>query len=890
MSDSQRPAHSVKLVDKRLLRGPNRHANHPVLVATIDEGDSGNANARDDGMATRLQAMLAPHAEAGSGACAATLGGAVAWTSTVLQRAAGSAVADPVAADPVTGVPGRWRVVVAYEHEAVASQALALALEWVAAARDGTETTGREARLRMLRALAARESPSPMQASLIAAAARRGVPVLRLADDPRLLQFGWGARAQRVFGGASTGTGQVATDLTGDRALTREMLAQAGLPVPRGEIVGDRDAAVAVASRLGRTVVLKPARRVRASRSAHGTRAEQLAARGITLGVAGDDAVRAAFDRAAGHGRRVLVERHIAGGSWRAHVVADRVLSVERLDRRPTEGDSHGNGNGNGTGCAVERAAPEASARLPEGTARACVRAARAIGLDAAAVDFICADIAQPLESVRGAVIAVRAAPDAPMTEAAADAFLESLLATPHGGARAGPLDDAGDGRIPLIAVTGTNGKTTTTLAIAHIVQCAGLTTGVTTTEGVFIAGQPVTRGDCTGYFSARTVLTDPQVQAAVLETARGGLAKRGLAFDRSTVGVVLNVQGDHLGQDGIRTIEELAHLKGLVARTAGRAVVLNADDPLCVPMAAQRPPGCEAVYFSMRPPMSTPAPAVAAHLAGGGRAVLLGQDADGQETIALVQAGSPAVPLALVDRLPMTFGGLARHNVANALAAVAATWAAGFPVERIRAGLAAFRPGEAANPLRLNVFRVGGTTVVVDYAHNRGACAAIIATARALSGGRVVGIVSAPGDRIDEELDEVGRVAARGFDEVVVYEKDDKRGRAPGEITRRIGEGARHAGIDPARLHTVGDQRAAIRAGLALCRPGDLLVYAGATDIRDLHEAAAAPVDELVIVERRSPLAADGRPTAPGPTERRVDRRPYLLTKSASSSISTSR
>lgn len=370
-------------------------------------------------------------------------------------------------------------------------------------------------------------------------------------------------------------------------------------------------------------------------------------------------------------------------------------------------------------------------------------------------------------------------------------------------------------GRIPVIAVTGTNGKTTTTLMIAHIVGQAGLGTGVTTTEGVFVAGERLLEGDCAGFHSARRVLESDLVDIAVLETARGGILKRGLAFDACAVGVVLNVSGDHLGLDGIETIEQLAQVKTVVARSASSAVVLNADDRRCVAMAAQLRDGVDVIYFSTVPDHAV----LQQHLAAGRRAAYL------QDGALVLDDGARRHRLAMARELPAALQGHALHNVANALAAAAAAMAVGFSAEQIAAGLRSFVSDAAQNPLRCNVYQIAGTTVIVDYAHNGAAWDALAAMARSMSGGRRLAVLTAPGDRRDADLYQLGRACGEGFDELYVYEADP-RGRAAGDTAAHIAVGARALATAPT-VHEVLPAGDAFNAAIRHARPGDILVFA---------------------------------------------------------------
>ena len=446
-----------------------------------------------------------------------------------------------------------------------------------------------------------------------------------------------------------------------------------------------------------------------------------------------------------------------------------------------------------------------------DGLAALCARASAKLGLEHGAIELAC-DEQNPGEA---AVIAVKAQvplrDNAPAIEV--DEFLDAF-------------GSGGDGRIPVIAVTGTNGKTTTTLMIAHAAALAGWRTGHTTTHGICFGGHTVARGDCTGYWSHRAVLSAPEVDIAVLETARGGILKRGLAYDRCTVGVVLNVTDDHLGMEGIATVEQLARVKELVASCASGAAVLNADDQHCVSMARRIAQDVELIYFSLDPANA----AMREHMDGGGRALFL----DGAE-LAISSGGDTRVLMAAGD-IPCTLGGRARYNIANSLATAAALLAAGFEDGEIARGLASFVSDSRSNPLRTNVFEAGGVTVIADYAHNPAAYAALAETARAMTDGAVVGVVTSPGDRRDEELHHTGQACGAGFDKLVVYESAS-RGRPYGEAAALIRRGALASCADPVNVEGVDDRVLALRRAFALCSPGDVLVYCG-TAISALVEA----------------------------------------------------
>jgi cyanophycin synthetase len=390
----------------------------------------------------------------------------------------------------------------------------------------------------------------------------------------------------------------------------------------------------------------------------------------------------------------------------------------------------------------------------------------------------------------------------------------------------------AGDGRIPIIAVTGTNGKTTTALMLAHAVQLAGLRCGLTTTEGVYIDGERVVKGDCSGYWSARRVLTSPEVDFAVLETARGGILKRGLAFDRCDVTVVLNVSADHLGLDGIDTVRDLAVVKGLVAQVASRAVVLNAEDLHCTAMTRRLDPGVEVLYFSLDPDH----PVLLRHLEQDGRAAYL------QDGTVVLADGSRRHALLNVNAMPSSLGGHARYNIANGMAAAAALLASGFSDVQIAAGLSSFVSDHQSNPLRSNIFhlRESGITLIVDYAHNAAAYTALGQAARSMAQRRVLGVITAPGDRRDVDLHDIGRVCGSNFDQLTVYESA-RRGRGAGETGALIVRGIEQSGGLCKAWRQIDDVRAALAYALALAQPGDVLVYSCPGTLEHLYQALLA-------------------------------------------------
>ncbi len=377
--------------------------------------------------------------------------------------------------------------------------------------------------------------------------------------------------------------------------------------------------------------------------------------------------------------------------------------------------------------------------------------------------------------------------------------------------------------RIPIMAITGTNGKTTTARMVAHILKMAGARVGLTTTDGIYIDGQLYMKGDMTGPWSARMVLKDPTVGAAVLETARGGILREGLGFDRCDVGCVLNISADHLGLRGVNSLEDLAEVKALIVEVVrdDGASVLNADDPLVVAMAESAEG--RIVYFGMHGG-ETASDLVKEHIADGGVAVVLQPGVRG-EMIAIYDE-EQYIPLLWTHLIPATLEGKARHNVANALAATAIAYAHGVSVENIRQGLRTFTTSFYQAPGRLNIFDEHPFRVLVDYGHNPAAFAAIRELVERLrpSYQRVIGMASAPGDRRDVDIQEVGAIAGTMFDTLILKEDGDRRGRPAGEIAALM-RAAAAASMPAAQIVTVLDELAAVRQALSIAEPGDLVV-----------------------------------------------------------------
>ncbi|HEY4562753.1 MAG TPA: Mur ligase family protein, partial [Thermoanaerobaculia bacterium] len=454
-------------------------------------------------------------------------------------------------------------------------------------------------------------------------------------------------------------------------------------------------------------------------------------------------------------------------------------------------------------------------------------RAVKAIGLDVGGVDFIAPDVTRSHKEVGGAIVEINAAPGFRMHTAptegkprdVASPVLDMLFpkGTPY--------------RIPIAAITGTNGKTTTTRMVGHILKLAGCTVGMTTSDGVYIDGELTVSGDMTGPWASHLVLRDPSVDAAVLETARGGIVRAGLGWRKCKVGAVLNVAADHLGMGGIKDLDELAEVKRVVVEVAQEWCVLNADDERVAAMAEHSP--ARPIYVTMRRENAL----VRKHIRGKGRAVALEEGLNGRMIV--LYEGEEQIPLLWARQIPATVEGHAIHNIQNAMFATAIAHAMGISLENIRQGLRTFTTDFFQTPGRMNFYNELPFRVLLDYAHNAHGMTAMAQTIRGLTvTGRRIGVLAAPGDRRDQDILDLARTAAPAFDFIFLREDDNRRGRKPGETGELVRQGLLAAGFPADRIAPgIHGEEQAVQSALETAQPGDLLVIFGDALDRTWHQ-----------------------------------------------------
>jgi cyanophycin synthetase len=811
------------------------------------------------------------------------------------------------------GAAGHYNVIFGYAEEQVGLAAGTLAVRLVNHLVKPDPGFEFRQELETLIRLAERRQFGPSTQAIIEEAMSRDIPWIRI-NEHSLVQLGQGKYQQRIRATMTSKTSALAVDIAGDKKMTNRLLAAAGLPVPRSEVVRSGDDAVAAARKMGFPVVTKPLD------GNHG--------RGVGLDLRTERAVLTGFKRAVRESRhgQVLVESFVTGSDYRvlvvggqmvaiaervpAHVVGDGSHSVRELveieNRDPRRGIGHekvltritvdeaaeelvkkqgfaldgvppkgqrvllaATGNMSTGGISIDRTweAHEDNVEIAE-------EAASVVGLDVAGIDFLAPDIARPVRETGGAIVEVNAAPGFRMhthpTEGEPQYVAKSVVD--------GLFPPGTPSRIPIIAVTGSNGKTTTTRMIAHIFRGMGHDVGFTTTDGIYIDERLVRRSDASGPRSALMVLQNPRVDMAVFEVARGGILREGLGYGRNDVAVVLNGTGDHLGLREIDTMEQLAAVKQVPVEAVPRNgyAVLNADDPLGLEM--RRHCGGSVILFSMQEKNEF----VERWVRRGRKAVVLERGPRGEMMV--IREGRRTMPIAWVHTLPATFEGKARMMVQNAMAAAAAAHAAGAHIHDIRQGLRSFTTSIYQAPGRLNVFELGGAKVIIDYAHNAASLETLgdfveRLTADVPAGERPgeaswtanlrVAVVATAGDRRDEDMREVGEVAARHFDDVIIREDRNTRGRPSGEGARLILEGVERA-IASGRARAgsaeiVLDEMEAARRALDRSRSGDLVVLCVdyATDVyRELERrrGVAAP-DALGSHEQEQDEALGGDP-----------------------------
>lgn len=678
-------------------------------------------------------------------------------------------------------------------------------------------------------------------------AVKRGIPVKRIGNGS-ILQLGLGKNIKLVEASLTSLSSCVAVDIVSDKCLTKKILSDHKIPVPDGEIVYSEEEAVKAAESIGYPVVVKPC--------------DGCQGKGVSTNLLTESEVKSAYKEASKHSKAIMVESYIEGKDYRILVVGDKVSAVserkppyvegdgvhniaelvEIKNQDPARGDDHEKPL---TKISIDNVALELLKRngftvdyVPKkgeivylrsntnlstgGTAKDCtdeihpdnkkvaIKAAKVLEIDVAGIDMKVRDISMPIGKDNGAIIEVNAAPGLRMhlypsegrpRNVAAD-ILDMLY--PKGSQHS----------IPIIAVTGTNGKTTTTRLIRHIIGLKGSKVGMTTTNGIFIGDECILEGDNTGPISANIVLSSKETEVAVLETARGGIIRGGLGYDLADVAVITNISDDHIGLDGIKDIGDLAYIKSLVVEAVKPegSSVLNADDPM-IEYLLGRARG-NIILFST----DVNNKYIARHIKSGGVAVYLDE---GYIHI----YDNKDLNVIEVKKIPITFNGCVKCNIENSLAAVSALYAAGIPSELIEMGLKTFMPDEKLNPGRFNLFDMGDFKVLLDYGHNPAGFKCVSDFVLSQKAKRYVGIIGVPGDRSNESIKESGILCSKVFTDIYIKEDNDLRGRQPGEVAQLLYDTIIDQGFKKENVKIILSEAEALETAIKNAIPGDLIV-----------------------------------------------------------------
>lgn len=744
------------------------------------------------------------------------------------------------------GSTSKYYVIYEYINEAFAVECGKKVIEILKAFAEGTEINVKSI-ISHLKKVALETDMGPSTKAIYKAAIKRGIPVTRIGGSS-LLRLGYGKGVRTLQASLTDNSSCISVDMVSDKQLTKKILTDNNIPVPYGVVAQTLEEAEESSKKVGFPLVLKPL--------------DSNQGKGVTVDIRTEEMVEEAFWEASKYSKKVMVERYVAGKDYRVlvvgghvsavserrppQVVGDGVRTVEELvaleNQNPLRGEDHekpltyiklddiavkclqaqglmlksvpldgrvvklrqnGNISTGGT-------AKNCTENIHPKNAKYAIAAARAVGLDVAGIDFSSEDISIPIDMNSGAIIEINAAPG-----------LRMHLYPSEGQ----PVDVAGDildmlypdGKwsIPVVAVTGTNGKTTTTRLISHTLALTGLTVGMTSTSGIYVGSECIQKGDTTGPVSAGMVLANKKVDAAVLETARGGIIRKGLGYDLADVGVLVNISDDHLGIDGVNSLEDLAMTKALVIeaiKPEGYAV-LNADDPM-TPFILERVRSRVIMFGkSMSNPM------LKRHLKNvDNMAVYV------KENYIWVIKGGKKEPIVSLEDIPITYGGMVDCNIENSLAAVSALIGLNIDLEAIKKGMNTFRPDIELNPGRFNLFDMGTFQVMIDYSHNMAGYSAVIKFMQKMRAKRLVAIVGMPGDRLDANIKEVGELCGRSFERIYIKEDKDLRGRKNGEVAALFESGILSTGYKRENIEKIFSETEALEKAMLDAQPGDLI------------------------------------------------------------------
>jgi cyanophycin synthetase len=739
----------------------------------------------------------------------------------------------------------RYYIIFQYEYKNTALEVARLAVDMVNTLCANSDFDIAP-RMENLKTVLANEQLGPSTIAICNEAKKRGIPVLRVGERS-MFQLGYGKDSKMIEATICSDTSGLGIDIACDKLLTKELLFNQCIPVARGGKVQNSLDLLMKAESIGYPVVLKPR---------YGNQGK-----GVFVNINSEKQALEAYSILSKSYNDVMIEKHIKGRDFRVCVVDGKVVAVsERIppyvigdgestvralinqvnmdDRRGSGHEKpltkvkfdeallayigkHGynldsvlpkdyklvlreNANLSTGGIATDY-----TDSICEENKQICIRAAKAVGLNICGIDVCCEDISVPLNH-KGSIIEVNAAPGIRMHHHPYVGKERNVA-----GAIVDMMFKEKKYNMPIVSITGTNGKTTTTRLIAHTLSLAGYNVGMTTTGGIYINNKCIDKGDTTGYTSAMTILTNKEVNAAVLETARGGIIKKGLAYDLADVGVITNITEDHLGLDGVNTIEDLAKVKALVGEAVKEEgyVVLNADDRMSLTVIDRMK--SKIIFFSKDKDNII----LRENINNGGLGVYCFNN------YIYVENSENAVPLAKLDKVSITMKGKLKYNIENAMAAAAALIGLKIDNSLIRKGLTSFHCNEEQNPGRFNMFNLNGTTVILDYGHNIEGYKAVLEGIKAMKHKRLIGVIGVPGDRLDSNIHQVGNISGNYFDHIYIKEDKDKRGRQNGEVAQLLEEGVKSSKFSTKNLEIILDEVEALQTAIDKSRPGDIII-----------------------------------------------------------------
>ena len=869
----------MKIIETKALRGPNYWSNYrkKLIVMKLDlEELEQSPTDKIPGFADRLEAMIPSMV---SHRCSKNhaggffervkegtwMGHVVEHIALEIQTLAGMECG--FGRTRGTGTAGVYNVVFSYMEEKVGLYAAKAAVA-IAEALIASKEYSLNADLINMRQMRERERLGPSTGSIVDEAVARDIPFIRLNGES-LVQLGYGKNQVRFRATMTDRTSSIAVDLASNKDETKRMLADAAIPVAKGMCIVHEEEVKEVIEKVKFPLVFKPLD------GNHG--------KGASINVKTEEEAIEAFHHAKKYSRKIIVEKFITGYDFRvlvinhrfiaaalrepAHVIGDGTSTIQQLIDKENKDPRRGYGHENVlTEISIDKETHDQLAKYNytldtilkkgeqcylKGTANLstggtstdvtdimhptnifiCERISRVIGLDICGIDIMAQNLSEPLETSGGVVLEVNAAPGFRMHLAPAKGLPRNVAA---------PVIDmlyppGKSCRIPIIAITGTNGKTTTTRLIAHIVKNNGYRVGFTTSDGIYVQNSMLTKGDTTGPVSAEFILKDPTVEFAVLETARGGILRSGLGFGKCDVAVVTNIQEDHMGLSDIHTLKDMANVKGVVVKSVKRNgyAVLNADNEHCVEIAKSA--DCNIAYFSL----NENNPVIIEHCKKGGIAAIA------ENGYITIKKGEWKFRVCKTTAVPLTFGGKVTFMVANTLAATLASYVYGFTIEDIKTNLETFIPSASQTPGRMNIFDFKEYKVLIDFAHNADGFRGIKEFLSGVESPYKIGIITGTGDRRDDDIRDLGRISSEMFDHIIIRQDKFLRGRKAEDIVKLLLEGINERNPNQSYEY-IPKEIEALEHALSIAKPGTFI-----TALSDVIDNAIDVVQSYLDKER---------------------------------------